>query len=509
MGSGQILLARPRLGEEIRLRTNLPQGLATLPTRCTWYSPAPIEEYYVLILLLSYIIIPFPFPIMKDGNEKPPSLYSQENIMALSNAKYSGGINSLLIGSPGKAALDDAMQKAINTRNGTRIGTWNTRGLFQTGKLHTVEQEAKAAGLDVLGILETHRTGNGYFKTKAGNTVYFSGNDTESRNGVAFILTGPTAKAVLGYRTVNDHIITVKIRARPININVIQVYAPTAKSSEETVEAFFDQLSRTINVLPKQEILIILGDMNAKVGQTTTIKDHLKQIIGPFGLGIKNKRGDRMLQFCQEQSLTIANTIFQFHNRRLYTWKSPGNRYRNQIDYIMVRSRCKSSIRNCRTYPRADCGSDHQLLVMQFKIRFKKIKHLQKKAINIPEPMREKFREEIQNKLMDGKARITSNKDPNKEWEALKDIIKEAAERLQQDDTLTIQPNKHWITQRTLDTIKERKKIKNKGLLTEKDSNVYRKLSKKIQRQCGQDKNNHIKEVCREIEESYQRYRPI
>ena len=75
--------------------------------------------------------------------------------MALSNAKYSGGVNSLPIGSPGEAALDDAMQIAINTRNRIRIGTWNTRGLLQTGKLYIVEQEAQARGLDVLGISET------------------------------------------------------------------------------------------------------------------------------------------------------------------------------------------------------------------------------------------------------------------------------------------------------------------------------------------------------------------
>ena len=423
--------------------------------------------------------------------------------MALSNAKYSGGVNSLPIGSPGEAALDDAMQIAINTRNRIRIGTWNTRGLLQTGKLYIVEQEAQARGLDVLGISETHWKGNGYFKTKIGNTVYFSGNDSESRNGVAFILPGQTAKAVLGYQAINDRIITVKISSHPININVIQVYAPTAEADEEEVEAFFGQLNRTINTLPRQEILIILGDMNAKIGKATTIEDHLKQIIGPFGLGTLNERGDWMLQFCQEQSLTIANTLFEHHNRRLYTWKSPGDRYRNQIDYIMVRSRWKSGIRKCSIYPGADCGSDHQLLVMQFKVRLKRIIHQQKKVINIPKPVKKRFRGEMQTKLTDEKTRISSNQDPNEEWEALKNIIKETVEQLQRDDTSVIQPKKHWITQRTLEIIKERKRIKNRGLLTEEDSGEYRKLSKKIQRQCRQDKNNHIKEVCREIEEHY------
>ena len=118
----------------------------------------------------------------------------------------------------------------------------------------------------------------------------------------------------------------------------------------------------------------------------------------------------------------------------------------------------------------------------------------------------------MQTKLTDEKTRISSNQDPNEEWEALKNIIKETVEQLQRDDTSVIQPKKHWITQRTFETIKERKRIKNRGLLTEEDSGEYRKLSKKIQRQCRQDKNNHrqynirqdnIKEVCREIEEHH------
>lgn len=201
---------------------------------------------------------------------------------------------------------------------------------------YILERESQARRLDVVGISEAHWTGIGYFRIRTGNTIYFSGSDIESRNGVAFILAGPITKAILGYKVVNDCITAIKIRLRPVNINVIQVYAPTAESSEEEMEAFFDQFNATISELPRREILIVMGDMNAKIGQTTIIEDDLKQIIGSFGLGIRNELGDRMLQFCQKQNLTIVNTLFRHHNRRLYTWKSPGNRCRNQINYIMV-----------------------------------------------------------------------------------------------------------------------------------------------------------------------------
>ncbi|XP_050293721.1 craniofacial development protein 2-like [Anthonomus grandis grandis] len=257
---------------------------------------------------------------------------------------------------------------------------------------------------------ETHWKGSGHYTTDSGNTIYFSGNDTESRNEVAFLLPRSTAKAVLGYNAVR--IITIKIKSQPFNVNVIQAYAPTSDSSDEAIEAFYKQLNATINELPKNEILVVTGDMNAKIGKTKDIDEQLKGIIGSFGLGTRNERGERMLQFCQEQNLTIANTLFAHHKRCLYTWTSPGDRYRNQIDYIMVRSRWKSSVVNCKTYPGAVCGSDHNLLLRKFRLRLKRIYH-QCNRINMTETAKRQFQEEIQNKLEAEKHDIMNKQDPD------------------------------------------------------------------------------------------------
>ena len=84
------------------------------------------------------------------------------------------------------------------------------------------------------------------------------------------------------------------------------------------------------------------------------------------GLGIQNEAEQRLIEFCQENALVIANTLFQQHKRRFSTWTSPDGQHRNQIDYILCSQRWRSSIQSTKTRPGADCGSDHELLITKF-----------------------------------------------------------------------------------------------------------------------------------------------
>ena len=86
-------------------------------------------------------------------------------------------------------------------------------------------------------------------------------------------------------------------------------------------------------------------------------------VTGKFALGIQNEAGRRLIEFCQESTLVIANALFQQHKRRLYTWTSPDDQHWNQIDYILCSQRWRSSIQSAKTRLGADCGSDHELLI--------------------------------------------------------------------------------------------------------------------------------------------------
>ena len=111
-----------------------------------------------------------------------------------------------------------------------------------------------------------------------------------------------------------------------------------------------------------------LGDWNAKVGSQET-----SRVTGKFGLGVQNEAGQRLTEFCQENTLVIANTLFQQHKRRLYTWTSPDGQHQNQIDYILCNQRWRSSIQSTKTRPGADYGSDHELLIAKFRLKLKKV----------------------------------------------------------------------------------------------------------------------------------------
>ena len=122
--------------------------------------------------------------------------------------------------------------------------------------------------------------------------------------------------------------ISVRFQGKPFNIIVIQVYAPTSNAEEVEVEWFYDDLQGLLELTPKKYVLFIIGDWKAKEGSQDT-----QQVKGKFGLGVQNEAGQRLIEFCQENSLAVANTLFQQHNRRLCAWTSPGGQYRNQIDY--------------------------------------------------------------------------------------------------------------------------------------------------------------------------------
>ena len=108
----------------------------------------------------------------------------------------------------------------------------------------------------------------------------------------------------------------------PLNITVIQVYAPTSNTKEAEVEWLCEDLQDLLELTPKRDVFFVIGDWNAKVGSQV-----IPGITGKFGLGVQNEAEQRLTEFCQENALVIANTLFQQHKRRLYTWTSPDGQY--------------------------------------------------------------------------------------------------------------------------------------------------------------------------------------
>ena len=159
--------------------------------------------------------------------------------------------------------------------------------------------------VDILGISELKWTGMGEFNSDD-HCIYYCGQESLRRIGVAIMVNKRVQNAVLGCNLKNDRMISVHFQGKPFNITVIQAYTPT--SNAEEAERLYEDLQDLLELTPKRYVLSIIGDWNAKVGSQET-----PGVTGKFGLGVQHEAGQRLIEFCQENALVIAHTLFQEH----------------------------------------------------------------------------------------------------------------------------------------------------------------------------------------------------
>ena len=177
------------------------------------------------------------------------------------------------------------------------------------GKLEVVKQEMATVNVDILGISKLKWTGMGEFNSDD-HCIYYCGQESFRRNGVAIMVKKRVQNAVLGCNFKNDRMISVHFQGKPFNITVIQVYASTSNAEEAEVERFCEDL-QDLELTPKKDALFIIGDWNAKVGSQET-----PGVTDKFGLGVQNEARQRLTGFCQENALVIENTLFQ-HQKQI------------------------------------------------------------------------------------------------------------------------------------------------------------------------------------------------
>ena len=163
---------------------------------------------------------------------------------------------------------------------------------------------------------------------------------------------------------------------------------------------------------------MIMGDWNSKVGDNKFLN-----ITGQYGLGYRNDAGDKLLEFCSENDMTIANTLFKQPKRRLYTWTSPDQKYRNQIDYIIMQNRWRSMTHLAKTLPGADCGSDHELLIAKIRIKLRKTKQIKTEMRYDLSNIGDSYTVAVSNRFEILENENISEKTPNELWEDIKETI--------------------------------------------------------------------------------------
>ena len=172
------------------------------------------------------------------------------------------------------------------------------------GKLEVVKQEEMArVNIGILGISELKWTGMGEFNSHD-HYIYYCGQESLRRNGVAIMVNKRIRTAVLGCNLKNDRMISVHFQGKPFNITVIQAHAPTSNAEEAKVELLYENLQDLLELTPKKDALFITGDWNTKV----EIQE-MPGVIGKFGLSVQNEVRQRLIEFCQQNARVIANTL--------------------------------------------------------------------------------------------------------------------------------------------------------------------------------------------------------
>ncbi|XP_039291048.1 craniofacial development protein 2-like [Nilaparvata lugens] len=187
--------------------------------------------------------------------------------MAKLAAKFNSGVSSS-IGSPGGAV--SSVTERLKCQNGIRIGTWNVKTMSQGGKVHNAIQEMTHMELSIMGVSEMRWPGSGSLNIQD-HQVYYSGTDDGRHElGVGFIMTKEVAKCVDNVVPVSSRVILVQLKAKPVNINIIQVYAPTTDGTDEEVKEFSNSINQIIEKLKRHDLTIVMGDFNAKLGEGRT-----------------------------------------------------------------------------------------------------------------------------------------------------------------------------------------------------------------------------------------------
>ena len=288
------------------------------------------------------------------------------------------------------ARVTNLQAGVLNNRKELHVGCWNVRTMLDVGCQAITMRSLFEYRVDVACLSEVRLPGHGIRQIKVPGIdssywLYHSGyDDALGQHGVAITLSSNAHKALMSWTPVSPRIALARLRGRPFNITIVSVYAPTLAADNSTKDDFYEQLQDAVNNVPRNDILVVAGDWNARTGPADNSTGH---ILGRFGLGERCDNGGRLVDFAAFNHLCVCNTKFQHARKHLVTWYSNDGRTANQIDYILVRSRWMSSVQDCRSYRGAEAGnaggSDHTLVRAKFKLSLiSRLKRTPRKRLN-------------------------------------------------------------------------------------------------------------------------------
>lgn len=279
------------------------------------------------------------------------------------------------------------------------ICSYNVRSLKDESRMIELESALKTVKWDVIGMSEIRREGYGIEERDWCIFCYFG--QTKGHRGVGFLVKKAHKNNIQKFTGFSDRVALLNITIYKTELSIIQVYSPTESSSEENLEIFYSDVRKAKESAGKN--ITIMGDFNAKIGIP---KVPIEPIIGPYGLGTSNERGERLTEFCLEEELVVLNTLYKKKLSQRWTWVSPNNKTKNEIDYLLTNKR--DYFINFEVLRKITFPSDHRLIRGTLRIKSHKKcrkKFSQTNSLLNTEKEQQRFLEMLE-KTLEGKAYI-------------------------------------------------------------------------------------------------------
>ncbi|VDO94057.1 unnamed protein product [Schistosoma margrebowiei] len=246
--------------------------------------------------------------------------------------------------------------------------------MWETWRTSQIATGMRRYNLAVLIISETQWTHAGKQRLNTGEMLLYSRHKEENAphtQEVALMLSKEARNTLVGWKSHRSRIIKApfKTKKEGVLMNIIQCYAPTNDSNDDVKDQFYDRLQSIIEICTRKDLIILMGDLNAKVGIENT---GYEDIMGRHGLGERKENGERFANLCAFNKLVRGSTIFPHKRIHKATWISPDNTTGNQIDHICITKEFRRTVEDMRTRRGADIPSDHHLVVANLKLELKK-----------------------------------------------------------------------------------------------------------------------------------------
>lgn len=236
-----------------------------------------------------------------------------------------------------------------------KIGTFNVRSLATSKRFIELTYTLQKIKIDILGLAEVRRMGNAI--EEYDDYIFCYIGETLGLYGVGFLIRKEHKNNIISFSALSERVALLKLKYNNQLITIIQAYAPTEMATNEEINLFYQTLQEAQNQVTND--VLVIGDFNAKVGQPRT-EDRENLVLGKYGQGNRNERGEKLLQYASEHKLFIMNSFFKIRKNRRWTWKSPGGNTRNEIDYIL--SNHPTRISNVEIIHGFGFASDHRLI---------------------------------------------------------------------------------------------------------------------------------------------------